>query len=446
MNSESRQLIPRAVRGLALLCTLLLPIAAGAQTATWRGVEGLTAEERALFDPATTTPRDSTIPYIPAEPYPFEAPYTAEEMGYLQSEFTHTSRWGHMLVDTFGVVTSSGYINQGAMVMNVAVGGRAGLLGYINDSKPGEVYGKWTLHNTFPPESEGTQQLWLPARTDMEHNTKMDLFIYTSGLRRVRRQPEPRRDQRFPDNAQTFDDILGRDPWELDWELMGADVIYETVRFPSTRQTVTFNVPGQGFVARQTSSLKIMGDGFEHYRNDGGVDCWVVKGTMKPEWLPNYNEKYLVFWLEKNTFVPLRIEKYGNDGRLMMIEVRLSEKENPARGDFGYTAMASVYWNIDYDLIGYSIHDGHTVREWTDEEEATIFTAEFMRREWLLEPLKSQTVIESPEEFFLRPHLYPEKFPGQRNSTLPPTVDARYRAQEAAGKLVFEASDAQPAE
>ena len=85
---------------------------------------------------------------------------------------------------------------------------------------------------------------------------------------------------------------------------MGADVIYETIRFPSTRQTVTFNVPAQGFVERQTSSLKIMGDGFEHYRNDGGVDCWVVKGTMKPEWLPNYNEKYLVFWLEKNTFYP----------------------------------------------------------------------------------------------------------------------------------------------
>ena len=116
----------------------------------------------------------------------------------------------------------------------------------------------------------------------------------------------------------------------------------------------------------------------------------------------------------------------------MMIEVRLSERENPARGDFGYTAMASNYWNVDHDLIGYAFHDAHTVREWTDEEEATIFTAEFMRREWLWEPLKSQTVIESPEEFFLRPHLYPEKFPGQRNPTLPPTVDARYRAQEAA--------------
>ena len=438
MNSESRQHRSSVMRCVALLCTLTLPIAADAQTATWRGVEALTAEERALFDPATATARDSTIPYIPAEAYPFEAPYTAEEMGYRQSEFSHTSRWDHLLVDTFGVVTHSGYINQGSMIFSVAVGGRPGLLGYIADSKPGEVYGKWTLYSTFPPESEATQQLWVLGRTDMEYHTKMDMFIYTPSLRRVRRQPEPRRDQRFPDNSQTFDDILGRDPWELDWELIGADVIYETIRFPSTRQTLTLNVPGQGFVERQTSSIKIMGDRFEHYRNDGGVNCWVVKGTMKPDWLPHYNEKYLVFWLEKTTFFPLRIEKYGNDGRLMMIEVRLTEKENPARGDFGYTAMGSVYWNLDYDLIGYSFHDAHTLREWTDEEEATIFTAEFMRREWLLEPLKSQTLIHSPEEFFLRPYLYPEKFPGQRNPTLSPAIDARYRAQEAAGKLVFE--------
>ena len=446
MNSESRQLIPGALRSVALLCTLMSPIAADAQTATWRGVDALTAEERALFDPATTAPRDSTIPYIPAEAYPFEAPYTAEEMGYRQSEFTHTSRWDHLMIDNLGVVTSSGYINQGAVVQHVAVGGRDGLLGYIADSTPGEVYSKWMGYGTFPPESEGTQQLWLLDRTDMENRTKMDMFIYTQALRRVRRQPEPRRDQRFPDNSLTFDDMIGRDPWELDWALMGADVIYETVRFPSTRPTVTVNVPGQGFVERPTSGIKIMGDGFERYRNDGGVDCWVVKGTMKPDWLPDYNEKYLVFWLEKNTFYPLRIEKYGNDGRLIMIEVRLTEKENPALGDFGYTAMASIYWNIDYDLLGYAFHDAHTVREWSDEEEAMMFTAEFMRREWLLEPLKSQTLIDSPEEFFLRPHLYPEKFPGQRNPTLPPAIDARYRAQEAAGKLVFETPGAQSAE
>jgi hypothetical protein len=61
-----------------------------------------------------------------------------------------------------------------------------------------------------------------------------------------------------------------------------------------------------------------------------------------------------------------------------------------------------------------------------------------MRRQWLIEPLKSQIRIESPDQFFLRPHLYPDKFPGERNPTLPPVIEARYRAQETAGKLIFE--------
>jgi hypothetical protein len=445
VNSKTLKLAAPSLRIMTMVAAMAFSVLTAAEEPTWRSVENLNAADRALFDPAISTPRDSIIPYIPAEPYPFEAPFTAEEMGYRQSEFAHTSRWDHLIVDTFGVVTSSGYINQGSSVLYAAVGGRPGLMGYIADTKPGEVYGKWSLYDVFPPESEGTQQLWFPIRTDMESRTKMDFFIYTPGLRRVRRQPEPRRDQRFPDNSQTFDDVLGRDAWELDWELIGVDTIYETMRFPSTRPTITLNVAGQGFVERQSASLKMMGDSFEHYRADGGVDCWVLKATMKPDWLPDYSEKYLVFWLEKNTFFPLRIEKYGLDGRLMMVESRLGDKQNPARGDFGYASFASIYWNIDHDLIGYSFHDGHTLREWTDEEEAMIFTAEFMRREWLLEPLKSQALIYSPEEFFLRPNLYPDKFPGHRNPTLPPDVETRYREQEAAGKLVFEDPGAQSA-
>ena len=438
MNSETRTFTRDKVACGCLLVALFSSVHVSAAEGIWRSVENLTAEERSLFDPAISTPRDTTIPYIPAEPYPFEPPYTAEEMGYRSSEFVHISRWDFMMIDVFGVVTSSGYINQGASVSYVANNGRNGLMGYVADTKPGEVYGKWTLYNTFPPEAENTQQLWFPARTDMENRAKMNFFIYSPSLRRVRRQPEPRRDQRFPDNSQTFDDVIGRDPWELQWELLGSDTIYEAMRFPSTRKTIVLNVPGQGFVERQVADIKMMGDGFAHYRADGGLDCWVVKATAKPEWLPDYNEKHYVLWLEKNTFFPLRTEKYGNDGRLMMIEVRLGEMRNPSLGQFGYTSLSTVYWNVDHDLIGFSFHDAHTLRDWTEEEERMFFSAEFMRREWLVEPLKSQTLIRDPVQWFLRPRLYPEKFPSHRNPVLPPAIDARHRAQEAAGQLVFE--------
>ncbi len=428
----------RAVRhGVALIVGLCLLGAAKAEQ-TWKTVEQMSAADKALFDPAASTPRDSEYPYMPAERYPFKAPYTAEEMGYRAAEFPHVVRWSSSMLDVFGVVTSSGYINQGATIFYLLDIPGPGLNGYMRDTKPGEVYGRWMTYDLFPPEAEGTQQLWVTHRTDKEFRTKVDFFIYSPQLRRVRRQPAPRRDQRFPDNAQTFDDIIGRDAWEFEWELLGTDVIYETIRFPNTRPTIVLSRHDKGFVERQTASLKPMGDDFPHYLPNNGVACWVIKATAKADWLPGYSEKFLILWLEKDSFYPLRQEKYAPDGSLMSIEVRMAELQVPELGTFGYAAFNTVYWNIPNDLISYSFHDAQYTREWSEQEQAMIFNTEFMRRDWLLDPLKSQVLLEDPDKYFLRPHLYPDKFPGHRNVSIPADVAARYRAQEAAGRLIFE--------
>ncbi len=444
MNSEAltamtTKLLTKRLREARLLLLLLaLPLAAIAdeRDEQWKTVEQMSAEDKALFDPNTSTPRDSVIPYIPAEPYPFQAPYTAEEMGFRSAEFVHIGRWQQSMVDVFGVVTSSGYINQGVSVGYISLNGRPGLEGYIHDIKPGEAYARWTMFDVFPPENEGAQQLWLPYRTDMQNRTKMDFYIYSEQLRRVRRQPQPLRDQRFPDNSQTFDDVIGRDPWELSWQLLGTDVLYDTIRFPNTRPTMTQNRGGQ-FVERQTSAIKMMGDDYPHYRADGGIDTFVLKATVREDWLPGYGEKTLVFWVDKHFFYPLRMEKYNTKGELVMIETRLAEHQNKARGDFGYAALSTVYWNVEHDLVGFSLHDGLAERDWTPEQQKMIFTPEFMRRKWLIDPIKSQAVIRDPEHFYLRPRLYPAKFPGERNPNVPPEIQARVDAQEAAGHLVF---------
>ena len=431
-------------------CSLLLLLAAASSFGAsidereqqWKTFEQLTPAELIEFDPRTSTPRDATIPYIPAEPYPFEPPYTAEEMGYRTSEFVHIGRWPSAMVDVFGVVTSSGYINQGVSVGYQAPIGRPGLNGYIHDIKPGEVYTRWLIYSVFPPDDEGSQQLWFPNRTDMEHRTKMDFFVYSPQLRRVRRQPQPRRDQRFPDNSQTFDDVIGRDPWEMDWQVLGTDIIYETIRFPDTRPSITLNVPGKGLTETPTASIKMLGDSYPFYRPDGGIDCWVLKATIRSDWLPDYGEKTLIFWVDKHYFYPIRMEKYGLKDELMMVEVRFADLVNKELGQFGYSSITTVYWNIEQDLIGYSQHDGLAPHPWTAEQEKMIFTPEFMRRQWLVEPIKSLVVIRDPEKFYLRPKTYPGKFPHDRNPTLPPAVQARVDAQEAAGHLVFESPHA----
>ncbi len=75
-----------------------------------------------------------------------------------------------------------------------------------------------------------------------------------------------------------------------------------------------------------------------------------------------------------------------------------------------------------------------------------IFTPEFMRRQWLYEPIKSQALIGDPRHYFLRPDLYRERFPHARRIELSPALTLRYEAQEAAGHLVFESGggDAAP--
>ncbi len=438
MNSD---LVLHRARGrIGYACALLVLLSGplAAQERSWRTVAELTDEERALFDPDTSAPRDPALSYLPAERYPYTAPYTAEEMGYRASEFVHISRWHHSLIDVFGVITSSGYINQGAGVSYTMQTTGPGLEGYISGVAAGQVYARWLIYSTFPPENEAEQQLWTPYRTDAENRTKMDFFVYSPQMRRVRRQPQPRRDQRFPDNAQTFDDVIGRDPWEFDWSLLGTDVVHRTIRYPTTRPTVVLNSATNGFVERNTADLKPMGDDYTHYRADGGVDCWVVKAEARQNLLPDYNEKTLILWLDKQHFYPLRMEKYDRSGKLIMIEVRNAVLENPAREGFGYSAHTTLYWDIEHDIMSYSLHDGHRVHEWTAEEQAMIFTPEFMRRQWLYEPIKTQMLVTDPTQFFLRPELYRDRFPEIRRIELSPALAQRYEAQEAAGQLVFD--------
>ena len=52
--------------------------------------------------------------------------------------------------------------------------------------------------------------------------------------------------------------------------------------------------------------------------------------------------------------------------------------------------------------------------------------------------MKSQATVPDPKTFFLRPAVYPEKFPQERKIVLSPQLEARLDAQEKTGHLVFE--------
>ena len=408
---------------------------------TWKTVDEISPEEREAIDLAKDTPRHAQVPYLPAEPYPFTAPYTAEEMGYRLMEFTPRTRWSAVVANSWGSISDQGVLlNPGQSITFVSYTTEAQGVEAEFTLEPGEEIYRSLSQGVAPPAREGSQWMAIRYRTGTGFIKKEERFRYSSALRRVRHQAPFRRQSKFPNMALTPDDTLGRDAWEFSWRVMGTDVLYQTVRFPHTRPTVTLrDGKSRNFREVQTSNLKLMGETYPFYTANGGVECYVVEARVREEWLPDYYVPRLVFWLEKRSFFPLRAEQYGQDGKLVHIEVRLAELFNPALQERGYGSLFILHWDMTDDILSYMVNDSHRLMEWDPKEESVFFSPDFMRRQWYLDPsIKSQAKVSHPDEFFLRPALQTEKFPGERPIQLSAELAARIRAQNAAGRLVFE--------
>jgi Protein of unknown function (DUF1329) len=405
---------------------------------TWKTIAEMSPKERERIDLSADTPRHAQFPYLPAEPYPFTPPYTAEEMGFRSMEFPHQPRWSCVYADAGATIDHWGHlIVQSKTVGLVAYNGNQGLKTEIYDTTPGESFVTSLSQDTAPAEKYGNQSLFSRYRTDKTFTKKIDMFVYTNGLRRVRRQPQPRRSDRFPNQAFTFDDTFGRDAWEWSWRIIGTDVIYQTLRFPNTRKSITLTDANGQLHDTLVSEIKPMGKDYPAYTSDGGVPCYVVEAKSREDWSPGYYAPRILYWLDQHAFYPLRIEEYDREGKLIFIETRVAELRNPELKDRGYGMQLDLYWDLTTDLMTYSAHDGHQLREWSEEDRKAYFNPDFLRRVWFIGNIKSQADVNSPEEFFLRPALFEDKFPGERKIDLPSDLRARIDAQEKAGYLVF---------
>ena len=147
----------------------------------------------------------------------------------------------------------------------------------------------------------------------------------------------------------------------------------------------------------------------------------------------------MVIWLDQNNFYPLRIESYNSEGELILVEERTAWLANPAFGEQGYAKFNTAYWDPRSDLMSYTLHDAPRVLDMSAEEGDLVFRPDFMRRNWLKSSLrKSQALVPAPKQYYLRPHLYLEKFPETRTINVPDYVTRRIALQDAAGHLVFD--------
>jgi len=409
----------------------------GARGRSWKTVSELSPEELTSVDLRTDTPRHEQFSYLPAEPYPFSPPYTAEEMGYRMMEFTQRPRWSCALANLFGSISSEGAL--------LGLGRAVNLIAYPGDDgaavelvrKPGEEVYRQLTQQLFPPEAYTSQTLVIRYRTDQQFVKKEDMFSYSPTLRRVRHQNSMRRNDRFPQMALTLDDASGRSAWEYSWTLLGTDVLFETVRFPVTRPQITITEADGTHRERATRDLKLMGDDYAYYTPSNGVRCYVLEARSRADWLPDYHASRVLFWLETHSFFPLRTETYDREGKLSRVEVRLTKMVHAALGERGYSPFIQVYWDVASDILTYNIRDGIRLMQWSPTDMLTYFSPDFMRRQWYLVPVRSYLGVERPEEFYLRPGLEPGKFPEHRAIQLSEALAERIRAQDAAGRLVF---------
>ena len=426
-----------------LLCAVAIPPVWGTSEnddalRTWKTISELSPAELAQVDLRTDTPRQAEYPYVPAEPYPFTPPYTAEEMGYRLMEFTQRPRWSCVYANLFGSISSQGsLLGQGRAVNLVAYPPPEGVAVELA-RKPGEEVYRQLTQQLYPPEAYTSQTLVIRYRTDQQFIKKEDMFSYSPALRRVRHQNPLHRNDRYPQMALTFDDSSGRSAWEFSWKVIGTDILFETVRFPVTRPRVTITEADGTYREVATKDLKLMGDNYEFYTPGGGVESYVVEARPREDWLPDYYASRILYWLEKRSFYPLRTETYGHDGKLIQIEVRLTKLVHTALGERGYSPFIQVYWDMAADLLTYNLRDGIRLMRWSEADALTFFSPDFMRRQWYLAPIRSYLGIDRPEEFFLRPRLELGKFPDHRSIQLSTILAERIQAQDAAGRLVFE--------
>ena len=405
---------------------------------SWQTLAELSPAELAQLDLSADTPRHSEHPYLPAEPYPFAAPYSPEEMGIRAMEFTQRPRWSCVFANLFGSITNTGFLSiTGQGVGYMAYPAAHGVEAEIT-RQPGQVLYRYLTQHLYPPEAYGSMNLVFRYRTGPQFTKKEDMFFYSPSLRRVRRQKSQRRSDPFPQMAITFDDASGRAAWEFSWKLLGTDILYETVRFPVTRPQVLVTQADGAFREVAAKDLTLMGTEYPFYTPKGGVACYLLEARAKADWLPDYARPRLLYWLEKHSFYPLRTEMYDRDGQLAQIEVRRTKLANPDLGGQGYSPFIHLYWDIPADILTYNIRDGIRPMDWSEADEFTFFSPDFMRRQWYLNPVRSYLGVEKPEEFFLRPRLELGKFPEQRHSELPAEIIERIQAQDAAGRLIFE--------
>lgn len=400
--------------------------------------------------------RNSQVPYAPAEDFPFQPPYTGEEFMYLSDYISPSMKWPIRILVNGKTINTRGslYENQGITSTRFMTD-ESTYWERVIKFKGGEPLQYLFVKYNLPPSNYGFGFVEIDYKLVAGENSKpADRWLYLPSLRKVRRVPAPRREDVVPQYDFTFDDVLGRNPWEFDHRVMGTDIIYPEDFFHIPPHNERFPLPdwsGQHVEVRLENlpvigGVKLPGYGQYDYpaRPDGGVECYVIESKPKPDLLPGYYVGRLITWIDKKHYATLRVEEYDpKEDKLFFIYEFRYTNWFPEKGRAGFAHYYSHYWDIRIDHLSFVWRPHYLLvppdRNWkeylnpqnllkVDEFEIPLNRVDFTQKDPHFSPL--------------RPQLWSERFPQQRGTrvmaNITPEIQTRIEKQNAAGRLVFD--------
>ena len=377
-------------------------------------IKGWTPYAEPVKDWSDPAKRHPEYPWVLKETFPFktswprkDVPYTGEELVW----FKECQMWGGESAKTQeevgysatmnrrGLVISKGYYNQKTHYWDTfdeVLHYKMGINGLMEKNF-------FLLDN--PPEVRGLAQVSIRYNNAPGKWKDPDRYTWIPALRRVRRTVGGDRQDDMMGFPVSNDDFAERQLWEYTYEIIAEDVLYET---NGLKEHDILGDPKDIAGIPSFPGAGVWGDGMNPYREDGGLECWVVKMTPKD---PNYYLGYILFWIEKYTKVPLRQEQYDHEGNLVRTGLGpTTYRPFPTT----YKGMRRMAWGKN------TIYDGDWERDfwvfgWFDKFKfgipipETKYTVQELRKEYFWRPPVNFRPVTRAEHFPPYVPLYEEK-------------------------------------
>ena len=363
-----------------------------------------------LDEPIPEGEKNKKWPWLPAEKFPFKAPYTADELPWFIAHDGFC--YGNYMDLTFLSlrINKRGHLIQRPAGFRVYQISNCQKVLDLDKVKPGDIYQKMVQIYLEPPEKRGAGFLTLSYQETPEFTKYPDIWFYVPALRRNRRVGITDREDTIAGCDQTWDDAFIHKPWQSTHTIIGTDVLYKVAEMKHAVDSPD-KYP------------------WNPYREDGGIECYVVREVHKD---PGYYLSQKIIWYEKNTKLMLRDEAHDRKGNLYRItEItylvdRIGEDYfSPEHHTKGIVArLHHNAWTVDIDH-----------RTWAPfREDEYVYGKPFatdiynplqLLKEAFWREVTKVPKLKSPDEFLPRPPLYRGKFPKYRKIVLPGELEKK---------------------